>query len=320
MLNRRQALVRAALTGAAVTGVGLTAACSAGGDNTGGADGSGNGSGSGSGSGETLRISAIPDQDPDALTEREEAFAAHLTEVLGIDVEYVPVPDYAASVTLFGAGDLDLVFYGGLTGVQAQLQNPGATVVAQRDIDPVFTSVFIAHAEAGIEPADSVDGLSAFAGKRFTFGSETSTSGRLMPSYFLSQAGVAEADLAGEPGFSGSHDATIELVASGSYEGGALNSQVWRSRLEAGEVDTDAVTEVLVSPEYHDYHWLLRGDADERFGDGFTQQLTDAMLTMHESEEGLAVVESYGAEQFIEANGEDYQQIEEVARELGLIG
>lgn len=321
MLNRRQALTRAALTGAAVTGVGLTAACSTGGSGSGGADGSsGSSSGAGGGSGETLRISAIPDQDPDALTEREETFAAHLAQVLGIDVEYVPVPDYAASVTLFGAGDLDLVFYGGLTGVQAQLQNPEAVLVAQRDIDPVFTSVFIAHAEAGIEPADSVDGLSAFADKRFTFGSETSTSGRLMPSYFLSQAGVAESDLAGEPGFSGSHDATIELVASGSYEAGALNSQVWRSRLEAGEVDTDAVTEVLVSPEYHDYHWLLRGDADERFGDGFTQQLTDAMLTMHESEEGLAVVESYGAEQFIEANGEDYQQIEEVARELGLIG
>lgn len=315
MLTRRQTLARLALTGAAVTGVGLTAACS-----SDGGDSAGNGSGGGSGSGETLRISAIPDQDPDALTEREEAFAAHLAQVLGVDVEYVPVPDYSASVSLFGAGDLDLVFYGGLTGVQAQLQNPEATVVAQRDIDPVFTSIFIANADAGIEPLDSVDGLTVFADKRFTFGSETSTSGRLMPSYFLSQAGVAESDLAGEPGFSGSHDSTIELVTSGSYEAGALNSQVWRSRMEEGTVDTEKVVMVLESPEYHDYHWLLRGDVDERFEEGFTQKLTDAMLAMHESEEGLAVVESYGAEQFIAASREDYQQIEEVARELGLVG
>lgn len=325
MLTRRQTLARLALTGAAVTGVGLTAACSsgggdsAGGDSAGG-DSAGNGSGGGSGSGETLRISAIPDQDPDALTEREEAFAAHLAQVLGVDVEYVPVPDYSASVSLFGAGDLDLVFYGGLTGVQAQLQNPEATVVAQRDIDPVFTSIFIANADAGIEPLDSVDGLTVFADKRFTFGSETSTSGRLMPSYFLSQAGVAESDLAGEPGFSGSHDSTIELVTSGSYEAGALNSQVWRSRMEEGTVDTEKVVMVLESPEYHDYHWLLRGDVDERFEEGSTQKLTDAMLAMHESEEGLAVVESYGAEKFIAASREDYQQIEEVARELGLVG
>lgn len=315
MLTRRAALARLALTGAAVTGVGLTASCS-----TGGGDGSADGGGAGGGSGQPLRISAIPDQDPDALTEREEAFAAHLASVLDIDVEYVPVPDYAASVSLFGAGDLDLVFYGGLTGVQAQLQNPEATIVAQRDIDPSFTSVFIANAEAGIDPVDSVEGLSVMAGKRFTFGSETSTSGRLMPSYFLSQAGVAESDLAGEPGFSGSHDSTIELVTSGSYEAGALNSQVWQARMEEGSIDTDKVIEVLVSPEFHDYHWLLRGDVDERFGDGFTQQLTDAMLTMHESEEGRAIVESYGAQSFIPAKAEDYQQIEEVARELGLIG
>lgn len=318
MLTRRQSLARLALAGVAAAGVGLTAACSADGSGTG--SGNADGAGSGGGSGETLRISAIPDHDPDALTEREEAFAAHLAEVLGVDVEYVPVPDYAASVSLFGAGDLDLVFYGGLTGVQAQKQNPEAVIVAQRDIDPAFTSIFIANADAGIDPVDSVDGLSAFADKRFTFGSETSTSGRLMPSYFLSQAGVAESDLAGEPGFSGSHDATIDLVASGSYEGGALNSQVWRSRMEEGTVDTDTVVMVLESPEYHDYHWLLRGDADDRFGEGFTQQLTDAMLTMHESPEGAAIVESYGAESFIPAKAEDYQQIEEVAQELGLIG
>ena len=90
--------------------------------------------------------------------------------------------------------------------------------------------------------------------------------------------------------------------------------------MEEGSIDTDKVIEVLVSPEFHDYHWLLRGDVDERFGDGFTQQLTDAMLTMHESEEGRAIVESYGAQSFIPAKAEDYQQIEEVARELGLIG
>lgn len=144
MLTRRRALARLALTGAAAMGVGLTAACSE--------DGGGHtDNGSGTGSGETLRITAIPDQDPDALTAREEAFAAHLAQVFGIEVEYVPVPDYAASVSLFGAGDLDLVFYGGPTGVQAQLQDPKAAVVTQRDINPVFTSVFIANTEADIE-------------------------------------------------------------------------------------------------------------------------------------------------------------------------
>lgn len=276
--------------------------------------------GGGDGTGEVLRISAIPDQDPDVLTEREEALAAYLAETLGIEVEYVPVPDYAASVSLFGAGDLDLVFYGGLTGVQARLQDPESVVVAQRDIDEVFTSVFIANAEAGIAPVDTVDGLSAFAGTRFTFGSETSTSGRLMPSSFLSRAGVTEEDLDGEPGFSGSHDTTLELVASGSYQGGALNSQVWDSAVEDGTVDPEQVVLVLESPEYHDYHWMLRADADDRFGADFTQQLTDAMLGMHETETGPEILAMYSCERLIPSSAENYAEIEEVARELGLIG
>lgn len=287
----------------------LAAGCSTGGT---GSDGSGGG--------ETLRISAIPDQDPDVLTEREESLAAHLAEVLGQEVEYVPVPDYTASVSLFASGDLDLVFYGGLTGVQARLQAPESAVIAQRDIDEVFTSIFIANAETGLSPLDGVEGLDALAGTRFTFGSETSTSGRLMPSYFLSRAGVGEDDFDGEVGFSGSHDATLELVTSGSYQTGALNSQVWDSAVADGAVDTEQVVKLLESPEYHDYHWLLRGDAEDRFGEGFTQRLTDALLTLHETEDGPEVLERYGCERLIPSAAENYTEIEEVARELGLIG
>src|SRR5690606_19452221 len=220
---------RAVVSALAVLPLGLVAGCS-------GDAGSGGG---------TLRISAIPDQDPDVLTEREESLAAHLADVLGLDVEYVPVPDYAASVSLFAAGDLDLVFYGGLTGVQARLQAEDAIVIAQRDIDEVFTSIFIANAEAGFAPVDDVEGLTVFAGTRFTFGSETSTSGRLMPSYFLSQAGVSEEDFEGEAGFSGSHDITLELDTSGSYQGGSLISQARNCSVAVGTLDQAQANTVL---------------------------------------------------------------------------
>lgn len=230
------------------------------------------------------------------------------------------MPDYAASVALFGAGDLDLVVYGGITGVQARLQNPETAIIAQRDVDEVFTSIFIANAEAGIAPVDAVEGLTAFAGTRFTFGSETSTSGRLMPSYSLGRAGVTEDDFDGEPGFSGSHDTTLELVASGSYQGGALNSQVWDSAVEDGAVDPERVVKVLESPEYHDYHCLLRADADDRFGTDLTQQLADAMLSLHGAEGGAEILAQHGCERLIASEAANYDGIEEVARELELIG
>ena len=254
------------------------------------------------------------------LTEREEAFAQYLATKLERDVEYVAVPDYSASVAQLGTGDLDLVFYGGLTGVQARKQSPDVTIIGQRDIDATFTSTFIANSDSGIEPVSDVAGLSVYAGKRFTFGSETSTSGRLMPSSFLAEAGVEESDLAGEPGFSGSHDKTIELVQAGTYEGGAVNSQVWKSRLEEGTIDTAKVIAVLESPTFHDYHWILREEAEKDFGDGFAQKLKDVLFAMHEDEAGKSVLELYKAGRIIDAKPEDYVRIEEAAEKLDLLG
>lgn len=268
-----------------------------------------------------LRISAIPDMDPSDLAGREEAMAAYLAEELDVEVEFVPVSDYAASVGLFGTGDLDLVFYGGLTGVQARLRAEGATVLAQRDIDEHFRSVFIANTGAGLEPIRDVAGLAALAGSRFTFGSESSTSGRLMPSYFLNEAGVdPAADFDGEPGFSGSHDLTIDLVESGSYEAGVLNEQVWKARTEAGTVDTGKVQEIFTTPEYADYHWIGSPGLDSRLGEGFTEDLRQALLDLDGSDaEEVALLEQYGAQAIVPAEASDHDQIEEIARTLGLV-
>src|SRR5439155_25425416 len=171
-------------------------------------------------------ISAIPDQDPEKLQRLYGGVATFLSKELGVPVTYRPVTDYTASVTAFKVGELDMVWYGGLTGVQARLQVPGAHAIAQRDIDDQFHSVVIVNKRTEI--AD----LSGLKGHTFTFGSESSTSGRLMPQYFLEQAGIKLGDFKGQNGFSGSHDKTIKLVAAGAYDAGALNEQVWQTYIK----------------------------------------------------------------------------------------
>ena len=137
-----------------------------------------------------LVIGAIPDQDPEVLARNYDLVANYLAGELGIDVQFEPVTEYEAAVTAFRVGDLDLVWFGGLTGVQARLQVDGAEAIAQRDIDEQFTSVFIASTDSGIDPISSVDELEVVSGRTLTFGSDSSTSGRLMPQSFLSDAGV----------------------------------------------------------------------------------------------------------------------------------
>ena len=270
---------------------------------------------------QVLKIGAIPDQNPERLNRLYGALSDELGASLNVEVQYVPVSNYAAAVSAFRSGSLDLVWFGGLTGVQARLQTPGATVLAQRDIDAEFTSVFIANGASGLRPITSADQLVQLKGRRLAFGSESSTSGRLMPQYFLGENGVTMAELAGGgPGFSGSHDATIAVVQSGAYEVGALNSQVWQSNVDEGRVDPAKAAVIWRTPPYVDYHWVARPDLDSRFGDGFTGRVQNALLSLTPTtERGALVLELFGAKRFIPAQNENYSKIEAVGRQLGKI-
>ena len=268
-----------------------------------------------------LKVGAIPDQNPERLNRLYGALADELSERLNVRVRYLPVSNYPAAVSAFRTGGLDLVWFGGLTGVQARLQTPGAQVLAQRDIDARFRSVFIANTSSGLRPISSINELMGLRGKRFSFGSESSTSGRLMPQHFLAQAGVTPAQFSGgRAGFSGSHDATIALVQSGAYEVGALNEQVWTSALKEGRVNTDKVTVIWRTPEYVDYHWVVRPNLDQRFGTGFTSRLQKAILAIQPTTpRQTTILELFAAKRFVPAQASQYKPIETVGRELGKI-
>ncbi|MFM8524797.1 MAG: putative selenate ABC transporter substrate-binding protein [Cyanobacteriota bacterium] len=268
-----------------------------------------------------LRIGAIPDQRPEKLNRLYGLVAQDLSQQLGVDVQYVPVTDYTAAITAFRTGNLDLVWFGGLTGVQARLQKPGARVLAQRDIDAAFHSVFIASTASGLKQVRTVNGLVELKGRRFTFGSESSTSGRLMPQYYLGKAGVRLTDFAGgAPGFSGSHDATIALVQSGAYDAGAVNEQVWKSNLREGKAKRDRVFVLWRTPGYPDYHWIAQPGLDQRFGKDFTSRLQKAILNWKPTTpERKQILSLFGAQQFTTADAADYGQIEQIGRQIGRI-
>ncbi|KIY21294.1 MULTISPECIES: putative selenate ABC transporter substrate-binding protein [Mesobacillus] len=256
---------------------------------------------------ETIKIGAIPDQNVADLNRSMEDFANNLGKKTGMNIEYVPSVDYAALVTAFQRGEIQLAWFGGLTGVQARNLVPEAEAFAQRPIDEKFKSVFIAHENS------EINSLEDLQGKSFTFGSESSTSGHLMPRYFMMQAGIdADQALDGKPNYSGSHDKTYKLVESGAYEAGALNISVWEAAVKEGKVDDSKVKVFYTTPEYFDYNWTVN-IADEES----KKKIKDAILTM--SKEDSEIMDLLQTDRFIETNNQNYQAIEEVAKQLKII-
>ncbi len=265
-----------------------------------------------------LKVGAIPDQNQEILDKRFNLLSKELSKSLDVDVKYIPVINYVAAITGFRTNDLDLVWFGALSGVQARLQSPNAIVIAQRDIDKKFKSVFIVNKKLKLDPISNIRGLNKLKNLRFTFGSENSTSGRLMPEYFLNEAGIEIKDFKGKrAGFSGSHDATIVLVNSGAFDAGALNKQVWENNLKNNPKRTNNISLFWITPDYVDYHWIVQGNLDNRFRKGFTEELKSTILNLDiKKPEHKKILEMFNAKKFIEAKSEDYKNIELIGRKL----
>lgn len=263
---------------------------------------------------DTFVFTAIPDQDEARLRERFDKVATYLTEQLGVDVKYVPVKSYAAAVTAFRNDQVQLAWFGGLSGVRARLLVDGSEAIAQGVEDPNFQTYFIAHSSTGLQPSD--DFPKEIAGTVFTFGSKGSTSGRLMPEYHIRQAfGKAPDEVFEKVGFSGNHSKTIALVQSGAYQVGAVNYKVWNRELEEGIVDPTKVSVIWETPGYPDYQWSIRGDVDARWGAGFKEKVQAALLNMDDPD----LLASFPRKGFIPATNADFQPILDTAREIGLI-
>ena len=261
-----------------------------------------------------LAFTAIPDQDETRLVERFGRVATTLEAALGVPVAYVPVKSYPAAVTAFANDQVQLAWFGGFTGVQARRAAPGSEAIAQGVEDTAFTSYFIANAATGLKRADALP--AAIAGRSFTFGARASTSGRVMPEYYLrKQFGRAPADLFSRVGFSGDHTRTLQLVQSGAFELGAMDFSVFGLEQKAGRVDPAQVSVIWQTPPFPDYNWSIRGDVEQSFGAGFKERVRAALLAIRDP----AILGTFGRSGFIAARNADYDPIEAVAKATELL-
>jgi phosphonate transport system substrate-binding protein len=258
-----------------------------------------------------LRVSAIPDEAPTELQRKFKPLGDYLQQETGMQVQFTPVTDYAAVVEGLATQKIDLAWLGGFTFVQAKLRTNGGVVpIVQRAEDEKFTSRFIV-------PVDSpVKSLAELKGKTFAFGSASSTSGHLMPRYFLMQAGIKPDTDFKAVAFSGAHDATVAFVAAGRADAGVLNASVWDKLTESQNPNAAKVRVLASTPTYYDYNWTVRPGMDA----ALTRKIADAFLKLDPAKpEHKEIMALQRASKFIPTQVSNYAGIEAAARAAGVI-
>ena len=259
---------------------------------------------------QVLRVSAIPDEAPTELQRKFKPLGEYLEKKLGMQVEFTPVTDYAAAVEALIHHKIDLVWFGGFTFVQAKVRSNNQVIpLVQREEDEKFKSVFITSDK-------NISKLEDLRGKTFSFGSESSTSGHLMPRSFLLAAKInPDTDLK-RIAFSGAHDATVAAVAGGKVDAGALNISVWEKMVKENKVDVSQVRVFFTTPGYYDYNWTVRADMEPEL----RQKITAAFLALDKNDaQGKEILDLQRASKFITTKTENYATIEAAARDAGLL-
>ncbi len=260
---------------------------------------------------QVLRVTAIPDESPTELARKFEPLGKYLESKLGMKVEFTPVTDYAAAVETLVNKKIDLAWFGGFTFVQSSVRSSGKTLpLVQREEDAVFKSVFITSKDSGINKLDDLKG------KTLSFGSQSSTSGHLMPrSYLLAAKIDPDKDLK-RISFSGAHDATIAAVASGKVDAGALNVSVWNKFVEDKKVDPAEVRVFYTTPAYFDYNWTVHADMPA----ALREKITRAFLDLDPATpQGAEILKLQRAARFIPTRAENYNGIKAAAENAGLL-
>lgn len=260
---------------------------------------------------QVLRVTAIPDEAPTELARKFSPLGRYLEGKLGMKVEWTPVTDYAAAVEALVNKKVDLAWLGGFTFVQASVRSGGKVVpLVQREEDEKFRSVFITDAASGIHKLEDLKG------KTLSFGSQSSTSGHLMPrSYLLAARINPDVDLK-RINFSGAHDATIAAVASGKVDAGALNISVWDKLVADKKVDTSQVKVFYTTPTYYDYNWTVHADMPV----ALRNKLQQAFLTLDATTlQGKEILALQRATRFVPTQADNYTGIRAAAENAGLL-
>ncbi|HKC61825.1 MAG TPA: putative selenate ABC transporter substrate-binding protein [Myxococcales bacterium] len=256
----------------------------------------------------TLRVSMIPTTDPSKATREMQPLLHYLGKRTGTKVEITIPTNYAAVVEALVNDQVDVAHLGGFTYVQAS-RRAGVKPLVQRDRDREFHSKFIT------QTGSSIQSLADLKGRSFAFGDVNSTSGHLMPEYFMRLEGV-DPQVIAKAIYTGGHDATLLAVANGKVDAGALDEAVFQRLTTNGKVDPAKVRVFWTTPPFLDYVWVAR----KGLAGSLAQAVGDAFLALDASDpQQKQILDLLSADRYLRADDASYDKLRLAAQQAGLL-
>jgi len=257
---------------------------------------------------QTLRLSMIPTTDPSKATREMQPLVDYLARKTGAKVEITIPTNYAAVVEALVNDQVDIAHLGGFTYVQAS-RRAGVKPLVQRERDREFHSKFVT------QPGSPIHSLADLKGRSFAFGDVNSTSGHLMPEYFMRKNGV-DLEVIARAIYTGGHDATLLAVANGKVDAGALDEAVFQRLTTTGKVDPAKVRVFWTTPPFFDYVWVARKGVDP----ATARSVSDAFLALDANDPAQKqILDALAASKYVPAEDASYDALRLAAEQAGLL-
>jgi len=255
-----------------------------------------------------LRISMIPTTDPGKMLRDAQPFVNYVEKRTGAKIMMTIPTSYAAVVAAMANDQVDIAHFGGFTFVQISAR-AGARPLVQREQDQNFHSLFIT------QPSSPIHSLKDLNGHTFAFGDVNSTSGHLMPEYFMREAKV-DPKVIEKALYTGGHDATALAVANNKVDAGALDENVFQNMMKTGKITDRQVKVFWTTPAFFDYVWAARKGLDPKLAESFAKALLDLNARNPEQK---AVLDFLSAAKYVRASDSDYGKLRQAAKDAGLM-
>lgn len=222
-----------------------------------------------------FRIGVLGGENASDRLRSNECIRQAVEDELGVPTKVFAPADYNGVIEGLLGGNLDMAWLGASGYAKVFLNDPEAVqpVLTKINKDGSFGyhSIGFARVDSGIKSLDDMEG------KTFGFGDPNSTSGYLIPSIEIPEAGYSM-----EPGeyfkdvvFTGGHEQTIVAVSNGDIDAGVTwacglgewedgyNSGALRKATDAGLVDMTDIQEIWRSKIIPEGPIVLRKDLPE---------------------------------------------------------